>query len=254
MRRRDDGRGHYIVVVQSDHRQFGLVVDAIGDTEEIVVKPLQPQLKGISVFAGAAIMGDGRVALILDVLGLAQQGQIAGGGESRNVPEPPRSDTVVDREPLVLFAPLGGGAMAVPLAQVTRLEEIPWAKIETVGRQLVVQYRGEILPLVDVAEHLDRNERGARRSSGDPHPPRAKAAAAGASVATVVVCQQRRRIGLVVDRILDVVDEPLAARSDAQRPGVLFTAVVQGRVTEFVDVEALVRGTSPIASSAFEAN
>ena len=62
-------------MLQADDRPFGLVVDAIRDTEEIVVKPLQKQLKGISVFAGAAIMGDGRVALVLDVLGLAQRAE-----------------------------------------------------------------------------------------------------------------------------------------------------------------------------------
>ena len=72
-----------IVVVQADDRPFGLVVDAIRDTEEIVVKPLQKQLKGVSVFAGAAIMGDGRVALVLDVLGLAQRANVTSG---RRVP------------------------------------------------------------------------------------------------------------------------------------------------------------------------
>lgn len=65
-----------IVVLQADDRQFGLVVEGINDTEEIVVKPLGKQLKGISVFAGITIMGDGKVALILDILGIAQQGQV----------------------------------------------------------------------------------------------------------------------------------------------------------------------------------
>ncbi len=69
----------HIVVLQADDRQFGLVVDAIHDTEEIVVKPLQKQLKGISAFSGATIMGDGKVALILDVLGLAQKANVVSG-------------------------------------------------------------------------------------------------------------------------------------------------------------------------------
>ena len=76
-----------IVVLQADDRPFGLVVDAIRDTEEIVVKPLQKQLKGISVFAGAAIMGDGRVALVLDVLGLAQRASVISGAKSRALGE-----------------------------------------------------------------------------------------------------------------------------------------------------------------------
>ena len=88
-----------IVVLQADDRPFGLVVDAIRDTEEIVVKPLQKQLKGISVFAGAAIMGDGRVALVLDVLGLAQRASVISGAKSRALGEhelPPQP--VGDRE------------------------------------------------------------------------------------------------------------------------------------------------------------
>ena len=74
----------YIVVLHADDRNFGLVVDAIRDTEEIVVKPLQKQLKTVQVFSGAAIMGDGRVALILDVLGLAQLAGVVSGGKKQS--------------------------------------------------------------------------------------------------------------------------------------------------------------------------
>ncbi len=70
-----------IVVLQADDRSFGLVVDSVRDTEEIVVKPLQKQLKGIPVFAGAAIMGDGRIALVLDVLGLARRASVISGAK-----------------------------------------------------------------------------------------------------------------------------------------------------------------------------
>src|SRR5262249_57045488 len=78
-----------IVVLQADDRQFGLVVDAIHDTEEIVVKPLQKQLKGITVFAGATIMGDGKVALILDVLRLAHRANVVAEMRDRSLTEKP---------------------------------------------------------------------------------------------------------------------------------------------------------------------
>ena len=79
------GSAATIVVLQADDRQFGLVVDEIIDTEEIVVKPLGKKLKGVKIFAGATIMGDGRVALIIDVLGLAQEANIVSEVRSRNV-------------------------------------------------------------------------------------------------------------------------------------------------------------------------
>ena len=146
-----------IVVLQADDRPFGLVIDEIRDTEEIVVKPLQKQLKGVSVFAGAAIMGDGRVALVLDVLGLAQRAGVISGAKSRAFAEQERPEPAAASEgrTLLLFASRGGGQMAIPLSLVARLEELPRASLVSLGARQVVQYRGEILPLVDVSQELD---------------------------------------------------------------------------------------------------
>ena len=96
-----------IVVLQADGRQFGLVVDEINDTEEIVVKPLGKQLKGISCFAGATIMGDGKVALILDILGLAQRASLAGASRA-NAATPPKTIAAEDAEPTRVLVALPG--------------------------------------------------------------------------------------------------------------------------------------------------
>jgi two-component system, chemotaxis family, sensor kinase CheA len=238
-----------IVVLQADDRQFGLVVDAIHDTEEIVVKPLQKQLKGISVFAGATIMGDGKVALILDVLGLAQRANVVAGVRERALSEKPASapEPAADRQTVLLFATHDGGRMAMPLSQVARLEEFPRSALERVGPQDVVQYRDEILPLIHVARALRQRRRpgnnrrfASRRRTNDP--PKAND---GDTVQVVVYAGQGQRVGLVVDRILDIAEETLVARSPARRPGVLFTAVIQGRVTEFLDVEGILRSADP---------
>src|SRR5262249_29253284 len=111
-----------IVVLQADDRQFGLVVDAVHDTEEIVVKPLHTQVKGISAFASAPIMGDGKVALILDVLGLAQGAKVVTGVRERSLSEPSTSATepTADRQTVLLFATHAGGRMAIPLSLVDR--------------------------------------------------------------------------------------------------------------------------------------
>jgi two-component system chemotaxis sensor kinase CheA len=229
-----------IVVLQADERHFGLIVDAIHDTEEIVVKPLQKQLKSIGVFAGATIMGDGRVALILDVLGLAQRAHVVAGVRERALAEKPATafEEAVPRQAVLLFATRGGGRMALPLSLVDRLEEFPRSALERVGPFEVVQYRNEILPLMPVSRLLRE-----RRGEDDGRPPRRRTGgskSAEGDIVQVVVCSvNRRRVGLVVECILDVAEATLATRAPSQRPGVLFTVVVQDRVTEFLDLEGV---------------
>jgi two-component system chemotaxis sensor kinase CheA len=237
---RNPGQDLNIVVLQADDRPFGLVVDTIRDTEEIVVKPLQKQLKGISVFAGAAIMGDGRVALVLDVLGLAQRANVLTGAKGKSLSE--REQTVTQAssgaESLLFFEPREGGQMAIPLSLVARLEEIPQKSLEKLGDRQVVQYRGEILPLVDVSRELEALRLGAQPSGENS----VTFATTSKETIPVVVCAGvNQRVGLMVGKILDIVHDQISARSRANRPGVLFTAIVQDRVTEFVDVVALVR-------------
>jgi two-component system chemotaxis sensor kinase CheA len=229
-----------IVILQADDRQFGLVVDAIHDTEEIVVKPLQKQLKGISAFAGATIMGDGKVALILDVLGLAQRAHVVSGVRERVLEEKPAAaaEAPADRQTVLLCSCAGEGQMAIPLHLVARLEEFPRSALERVGRQHVVQYRGEILPLIRVARVLRGGHRNGRKKVEAPP------AEVSDSVQVVVYSGEAGRAGLVVGRIIDIVEETLVSRARANRPGVLFTAVVQGRVTEFLDVEGIIRSSS----------
>jgi two-component system chemotaxis sensor kinase CheA len=238
-----------IVVLQVDDRQFGLVVDAIHDTEEIVVKPLQKRLKGLGVFAGATIMGDGRVALILDVLGLAQRANVVTGARERTASE--RADAAAGpaaasaaRHAMLLLGDREGGRQAIPLPMVSRLEELPRSAVERMGGQDVVQYRGEILPLVHLSDFLSS---GADRSGGAPaNPASAPAASASSDPLKVVVHSgEGRSVGLVVDRILDIVEEEIAVRSRAARRGVRFSAVVQGRVTEVLDIPAIVGAAAP---------
>jgi two-component system chemotaxis sensor kinase CheA len=186
----------------------------------------------VPVFSGATIMGDGRVALILDVGGLAQRAGMVLGSKDRSMGDGPAVGAAeADKQAVLTFTPGGGGRMAVPLDVVSRLEEFPRSAVERVGRRSVVQYRGELLPLVPVGRVLG-GRRGRRKSRRKP---------AGDTVPVVVCTGAGRQVGLVVGRILDVVEESLATRTAATRPGVAFTAVVQDRVTEVLDVDAVVR-------------
>ena len=119
--------------------------------------------------------------------------------------------------------------MAIPLSIVARLEEFPFGSLERTGEQYVVQYRGEILPLLDVARQLSAE---AGRTEGIP--------LASDTVQVVVYAGGERQVGLIVGSILDIVDEEIVATSRSSRAGVLHSAIVQGRVAEFLDVEGIV--------------
>src|SRR6202040_3105792 len=159
-----DGAAVNIFVLQADGRQFGLVVDQINDTEEIVVKPLRKQLKTVKTFAGSSIMGDGKVALILDVLGLAQRAGVITDTRERaithKVTESPAE--AVQKLSFLLFAGPGNSRMAIPLGTLARLEEFPVAQVEMSGTQWVTQYRGQILPLIRLNVVLEERRQSLR--------------------------------------------------------------------------------------------
>jgi two-component system chemotaxis sensor kinase CheA len=137
--------------------------------------------------------------------------------------------------------------MALPLSSVARLEEFRRSAMERVGPQDVVQYRNEILPLVHISRILGRRRRRPRISRFDSRPSAEPSAANSENdtMSVVVLAGQGQRVGLVVDRILDIAEETIASRSTAHRSGVLFTAVIQERVTEFLDVESILRSVDP---------
>jgi two-component system chemotaxis sensor kinase CheA len=224
------GSAATIVVLQADDRQFGLVVDEIIDTEEIVVKPLGKKLKGVKIFAGATIMGDGRVALIIDVLGLAQETNIVSEVRSRNASS--HDETVKaeekgsNRQALLLIQVGEQGRMAIPLELVARLEIFGSAAVEHSGFQNVTQYRGEIMPLVRVSDILQINV-----EARDPND----------SLQVVVYSERGRRVGLVVDRILDIVEENVVIQNPSQRDGIRGSMVIQSRVTDLLDIPTIVR-------------
>jgi two-component system chemotaxis sensor kinase CheA len=235
-----------LVVLQADDRQFGLVVDEIHDTEEIVVKPLQKQLKGIGIFAGATIMGDGKVALILDVLGLAQRANVVSEVRERGMTAATSSSGIIagDRQTVLVCAMRDGSRIGIPLSLVARLEDFPRSMLERTGTSQVVQYRGEIMPLIDVAGVLDQCNQGAigsTRASGTS----LEEVSAAASVQIVVHAVPRGHVGLVVGSIVDIVEEAIVTRARARRAGVLYTAVLQGQVTEFIDIEKIIRVFDP---------
>ena len=217
-----------IIVLQADERTFGLVVDSVNDTAEIVVKPLSKLLKGLKCYAGATIMGDGRVDLILDVMGLAQLGRVV--SESREqalADKQEQPDLSGERQAILLFRSGKAERLGVPLALVDRLEEFPRSQIEKAGGRDVVQYRDKILPLVPLSQLLSFDTPADQSSLADP-------------VQVIVFSERERRIGMVVDEILDVVEQVITVRAQTERAGILGTAVVGKQVTDFVDLRYII--------------
>jgi two-component system, chemotaxis family, sensor kinase CheA len=232
-----------IVVLQADERQFGLVVDEINDTEEIVVKPLGKQLKGIKTFAGSTIMGDGRVALILDVLGVAQTSNVVSESRERALSDKEQhvASMTGERQTMLLFQCGADGRMAMDLSLVARLEEFKPEMVESAGLTQVVQYRGQIMPLLRVSDVLlgpGANGNGSGNGNGNGKRELA-------TLQVVVYSEQGRSIGLVVDRILDIVEETIVPQQPSKRDGLLGSAVIQQRVTDLLDVRGFVRTANP---------
>ena len=220
----------YILVLQADGRRFGLVVDRVLNTEEIVVKPLSRQLKGIGTYAGATILGDGRVALILDVRALARRAHVV--RETDSAMEHERhlvGPAVVEGPEPLLVVTVGDRRLGVPLSMVTRLEEIALDRVEHVGQREVVQYRGQLLPLGRLATLL-----------GEQAVPDA-----GSQLKVIVYTQGRRSVGLVVDAVVDIATEAPASRGDVAAFGVSGVVVVQELVTELLDMEQAIMATDP---------
>jgi two-component system, chemotaxis family, sensor kinase CheA len=231
-----------MVVLQADGRQFGLIVDEIRDAEEIVVKPLDRRLKGLKMFAGATIMGDGLVALILDVLGLAQQAGIISESSERMVAGASAAvqEASGEKRAFLVFVGPDDARMAIPLDALARLEEFAASQVERSGAECVIQYRGKILPLVYLHEALEERRKSSRHSRA-----RTVDAAADAGVIQVLVCNHDGRgVGLVVERIVDIVEDRADVKSPATRRGVLYVAVIQEQVTELLDLDVILCGPS----------
>jgi len=218
-----------IVVLQAEGQHFGLVVDEIHDTEEIVVKPLGKHLKHISAFSGATVMGDGEVALILDVMGLAQGGRLLTEAKKLALQEAAaasraeKQSTDIEKQELLLFRTSQGRRTAVTLSSVDRLEEFKASQFERAGQKLVVQYRGELLPIVNLSDKFDAAQSGTTEGP-----------------LQVLVCSHNgQRMGIVVDQILDVAEESVSIEErwkDSLSKG---SAVVHKQVTDFLDLSTM---------------
>ena len=175
-------------------------------------------------------MGDGRVALILDVLGIGQRSGVFGESrEQSRAADKQKPQAEIEQQRLLLFRTGSFDRLAVPLSLVARLEEFPLSAIERAGGGQVVQYRDRILPLVSLRAVLEPDVHN-ESELADP-------------VQVVVFNDGDRSVGMVVDQILDVAEEAVTIRQKSSRKGLLGSAVVGKRVTDFLDLNEVIRAS-----------
>src|ERR1700730_8989323 len=211
-----DPENGFIVVTQVGSQTFGIVVDGVFHTEEIVVKPMSTKLRHIDMFSGNTILGDGAVIMIIDPNGIAKA-LGAAGAASHEISEENaamRASAAEQLTSLLVFRAGSTQPKAVPLGLVTRLEEIACDKIELSNGRYMVQYRDQLMPLVQMA--------GVRVQTSGAQP-------------ILVFADDRRSMGLVVDEIVDIVEEKLNIEvAGEQLAGILGSAVIKGQATEVI--------------------
>ncbi|MEP2704268.1 MAG: chemotaxis protein CheW [Roseibium sp.] len=212
----------FIVVMQVGSQTFGVVVDGVFHTEEIVVKPMSTMLRNLNMFSGNTILGDGSVIMIIDPNGIAgamashASSSVAESEEDENEKSQRKAISGESSISLLLFRSGAPEPKAVPLSLVTRLEEFDISKIERSNGRDLVQYRGALMPLVYL-------------NDGDTHKTEG-------TQPMLVFSDAGRSMGLVVDEIVDIVEDRMNIEVGSERPGVLGSAVVKDRATEIIDL------------------
>ncbi len=209
---------HFIIVTQVGTYTFGIIVDRVFDTEEIVVKPVSPILRDISMFSGNTILGDGSVVMILDPNGIAMATGEVAPAEAAAMEDDEAAVDAGEKERMTLLVFRAGGdrgQMAVPLSLVARLEEIDCAKLEHTDGNPVVQYRGKLMPLTTIEGAPPIKEEG--------------------RVPVLVFSDGPHAMGLVVAEIVDIVEEAMKVELRGDTPGLLGSAIIDGRATDLLD-------------------
>lgn len=207
----------FIVVTQVGSQTFGIVVDGVFHTEEIVVKPMSSKLRHIAMFSGNTILGDGAVIMIIDPNGVAQAIGSTVTSQMSLESAPVRTDDESEQmTSLLVFRAGSTQPKAVPLSLITRLEEIDARKIEMSNGRHMVQYRGQLMPLISMDPNVTVKGEGAQ--------------------SLLVFSDGARSMALVVDEIIDIVEDRLAIQVSSDVAGVLGSAIIKDQATEIIDV------------------
>lgn len=214
----------YIVVTQVGSYTFGIIVDKVFDTEEIVIKPVSSLLKNVEMFSGNTILGDGSVIMILDPSGIAKSSGEIDAADMKDAATEEKSAYADERTSLLLFTAGDNTPLAVPLELVSRLEEVSSDKVEMTGGRMVVQYRGDLMPLIPY-------------QSGMSFAPDSKRP-------VLVFGDDKRAMGLIVDRIIDITEAHLEIKMESSNAQLMGSTIINEQATDIIDVGYFLRQIS----------
>jgi two-component system, chemotaxis family, sensor kinase CheA len=206
----------FVIVTQVGAQSFGIMVDRVFDTEEIVVKPVSPMLRDLSVYSGNTILGDGSVIMILDPNGIAALANVAIEEREEATTAQTETKTGPRAENVILFRAAGPEPKAVPLELVARLEMLDGATFEVANGRPVVQYRGSLMPILPL-------------DSSKPFAP-------ANQQPVLVFAEGERSIGVAVDEIIDIIETTYSVDLRSDRPGILGSAIIAGKSTDLIDI------------------
>lgn len=213
----NENRNAYVVVTQVGTYTFGIIVDRVFDTEEIVVKPVPSILKDIDMFSGNTILGDGSVIMILDPNGIAKYTSEVKSDNDDNLSNRSEIQSGKRKTSLLLFRAADKAPKAVPLALVSRLENIELEKIEYSGGRMMIQYRDSLIPLLTFDSSTQIGTEGEKpclvfSSSGD------------------------KLMGLIVDEIVDIKEEYIDIQLSGTKAGLMGSAIIANKATDIIDI------------------
>lgn len=208
----------FVMVMRARGLRFGMLVDTVLRTEEIVVKPLPAALRNVEIFSGSTILGDGRVIMIVDPNGVraAAANPNEASMQSISAKEMPEAEDTADKQLLLMFRAASSNRKVLPISLITRLEEINLSDAEQSNGQWHLQYDNELIPLVWFG--------------GPPDP------ASRERKPLLVMSDAGRSMGLLVDEILDIVEDAVEVQIPSEQPGILGSAIVGGAAAEVVDI------------------
>jgi two-component system chemotaxis sensor kinase CheA len=220
-----------ILVVSVGKFHYGLIVDKLLDSEEIVVKPLGSHLRKCQVYAGATIQGDGRVALILDVVGISKAMNLSAVADRVRSKGQQEADQVnLDAQSLLIVRNSPHEQMAITLGLISRIEKINRRQIECTGGRRNMQYRGGTLPLFSIDE-------AARVTPPDEQ---------SSHLYVVVFPFGEREIGIMVSQIIDIITVSIAIDDTTHKqPGIMGSAIILEQITLLVDLFGVVSTVMP---------
>ncbi len=206
----------FVIVTQVGAQSFGILVDRVFDTEEIVVKPVSPMLRDLNVYSGNTILGDGSVVMILDPNGITALANFTGDEVEEQTAAQHEEKGGRRAENVILFRAGGTEPKALPLELVARLEMLDGASFEVANDRPVVQYRGALMPVLSL----------------DPTTPFTPAP----RQPILVFAEGERSIGIAVDEIIDIVETVYSVDLVSERPGILGSAIIAGKATDLIDI------------------